>query len=147
MAAHERDDVTRSGIGHRNPRVGCSADRRRYTRHDLERNALFVEQQRFLAAAVEHERIPPFQSDDDLAIANLLRKQDADRLLVEHARGSGADIDPLGIRAGEAEQPRWNQVIVNDHVRAFQQLPPADGDQRRIARTGADDVDARLVHV
>ena len=70
------------------------------------RNALFVEEQRFLAAAVEHERIAPFQPDDGLALARLLREQEADRFLLERLRRGGADIDLLGVRSRGAQQPR-----------------------------------------
>ena len=83
VAAHQREDVSRLGIRHRHARVRRRADRRRDSGDNLERHPLLVQEQRFLAAAVEHEGVPPLQADDALVLARLLGEQDRNRLLVE----------------------------------------------------------------
>ena len=133
-----------SGIRDRHAGVGRPADRRRNARHDLERDALLVQEQRFLAAAVEHERVAPLEPHDGLALARLLGEQEADRVLIERLRRRGADVDPLGVRPGQAQQraggrggrrrprrrparQRWPRTLMSDGI----------------AGAGADDVDAR----
>jgi len=72
VAAYEHQHVARAGIRDRHAGVGQAADRRRDSRHDLERDALLVQEQRFLSAAVEDERVAPLQARDGLAFARLL---------------------------------------------------------------------------
>ena len=67
--------------------------------HDLERHALLVQEQRFLAAAVEHERVAPLQPRDRLALARLLGEQVADGFLRHRLRARRADVDQLGAGA------------------------------------------------
>ena len=104
--------------------------------------ALLVQEQRFLAAAVEHERIAPLQPRDGLAFARLLREQVADRFLLERLRRRRADVDVLGVRRAPAQQPRVDVVVVDDDVGRLEVAQPAHGDQAGIAGAGADDVDA-----
>ena len=93
VAADERQRVAAAGIGERDARVARHADAGRNAGHDLERHALLVQEQRFGAAAVEHERIAPLQPRDDLALARLLGEQVADRFLLERLRRGDADVD------------------------------------------------------
>ena len=104
------------------------------------RDALLVQEQRFGAAAVEHERVAPFQPRDRLALARLLREQVADRFLLERLRRGDADVDLLRVGARVAQQPRVDEVVVQHDVGRGQVLQPADGDQARIARAGADQI-------
>ena len=70
---------------------------------------MFVKEQRFLAAAVEDERIAPLQADDGLAIPGLLREEKTDRVLLEWLGRGRADIDAsrrqAGLRAEDAHEP------------------------------------------
>ena len=146
VPAHERQHVTALGIGDRNAGVGRAADGRGNAGHDLERDALLVEEQRFLAAAVEHEGVPPLQADHGLALARLLGEEDRDRFLVERLRRRGADVDHLGLAPRPPQQPGVDAVVVDDDVGHLEVALPADADQRRVAWAGAHDVDKRTVH-
>ena len=83
--------------------------------HDLERDALLVEEQRFRAAAVEHERIAPLQPRDGLAFARLFGEQVADRFLLERLRRGGADVDLLGVAAAPERSSRGVHEVVVEH--------------------------------
>ena len=67
---------------------------------------MLVEEQRFLAAAIEDERIAPFQPRHDLAFARFLDKQVVDGLLIERLRCREAHVDFLRVLPRVAEQPR-----------------------------------------
>ena len=74
-ALHEGHRLAGAGIGHRHAGVGRHRDAGRQAGHDLEGDALLVQEDRFLAAAVEEERIAPLEADDDLALAGLLGRR------------------------------------------------------------------------
>ena len=93
------------------------------------RDALLVQEQRFLAAAVEHERVAPLQAHDRLALAGLLGHEQADRVLRRPGRGRVADVDALGIGASHPQQARIDERVVDDDVRAGQVTEPAHRDQ------------------
>ena len=99
-----------------------------------------MEEQRFLAAAVEHERVAPLQPDDDLAFARFLGEQKADRVLLERLRRRRTDVDALGVGPRAAQQPRMDAMVVDDHVGGLEVALAADADERRIPGSGADDV-------
>ena len=105
-----------------------------------------MQEQRLLAAAVEHERVSPFQPHDRLAFARFLGEQQADRVLLERFGRRRADVDALGVRPRAAQQPCVDAVIVHDDVGRFEVALAANGDQRRIAGARSDDVDAGLFH-
>ena len=75
-----------------------------------------MQEQRFGAAAVEDERVAPFQPRDDLALARLLGEQIADRFLLERLRRGDADVDLLGVGPRVAQQARVNEVVVEHDV-------------------------------
>ena len=132
VAAHDRQDVARLRIGDRDAGVRGAADRHRDPRHDLERNALLVEEQRFFSAAVEDERIAPLQTDDGLAVACLFGKQKTDRVLLERLGRRRADVNPFRVGPRAAQQPRVDPVIVNHDVSRLEVALPSHADERRI---------------
>ena len=77
---------------------------------------MLVQEQRFLAAAIEHERIAPLQPRDDLALARFFDEQVVDGFLIERLRRREADVDLLGVLARIAEQPRVHEVVVEHDV-------------------------------
>ena len=113
VAAHDQR-VTRLGIRDRHPGIGGAGNRQRNAGHDLEGNALLVQEDRFLAAAVEHERIAPLQPHHRPAFARLLREQVGDCILVERLGGGRADVDPLRRRRALAASSRASHAMVVD---------------------------------
>jgi hypothetical protein len=105
-----------------------------------------VQEQRFLAPAVEHEGIAPLQARHGLAFARLVGDQEADRVLVERLRRGGADIDALGFGPRHPQQARVHPMVVDDDVGGPQEALPANADQGRIPGARPDEVNARRVH-
>ena len=104
VAAHERHGVAAAGIGDRNAGVRAWRRSRRHARDHLEAHALFVQEQRFLAAVIEQERIAPLEPRHGLAFARFLGQQVADRFLIARLGRGAADVDPLGMRRRDVEQ-------------------------------------------
>jgi hypothetical protein len=101
-----------------------------------------VQEDRFLAAAVEHERIAPFQPHDNLPLACFFRHEVADGILVERLRRGRADVDALGGGSRHAQHALVDAMVVHDDISTFETLSPSYAHQCRVARPGADDVDA-----
>ena len=93
-----------------------------------------MQEQRFFAAAVEHERIAPFQPHDRLAFTRFLGQQEADRILVERLRRRRADVDLLRARPRRAAAAARAPMVVDDDVRCLETALAAHADERRIAR-------------
>ena len=109
-------------------------------------HAVFVEEQRFLAAAIEDERVAPLEARDDAAFAGLLHQQVADGLLRHRAGRGRADVDPLGMRGRLCQQPLVDEVVVDDDVGHRQARQAAHGDQPGITWPGADQIDLAACH-
>ncbi len=103
--------------------------------------AVLVKEQRFLSAAIEHERIAPLQSRHRLAFARFLDQQIVDGFLIERLRRRQADVDFLSVLAGIAEQPRVDEVIVEHDVGRGEMAQTAGGDKSRVTWACADQVD------
>ena len=144
MPANERDRVAAAGIGDRHAGVGAGADRVGHARHHFVLHALFVQEQRFLAALVEQERIAPLQPRDGLALARLLGEQEADRILIARLRRGAANVDALGMLGRDCEQVGMHEVIEDHHVGFLQAAKPAQGNQVGRAGSGADHIDDRF---
>ena len=57
-----------------------------------------------------------------------------------------ADIDPLGVGTGAAQEPRMHAMVVDHHIGRFEITLASHADERRIARASSDEIDARLFH-
>ena len=140
MAPHEHEGIAGFRIRERDAGVRRCADRDGNSRNDLERHALLVQEQRFLRAAVEHERIAPLQAGDDVAVARLVGDEHRERVLRERPFGRRARGDAFGVGPGPSER-RLGGAVVDHHVSLRQQASPANGHEPGVARAGADDVD------
>ncbi len=97
-----------------------------------------MQEERFGPAAIEHERIAPFQTRNRLALAGLFRQQVADRFLFERLRRGEADVDLFGVRTRVTQQTRRHDVIVEDDIRRREVLQSPHGHQSGIPGAGAD---------
>jgi hypothetical protein len=116
-------------------------------RHHFEPHSRRPQRVRLLAAAREDERVAAFEAHDLLAGLAALDQQRVDVGLV-HRRAARrlADADPLRIRR-EVEQSGDRETVVDHHVGAGQHLGAAKRQERRIARSGADEIDGhRVLH-
>jgi hypothetical protein len=138
VAADESHGVAAARVGDRNAGVSGHRNAGGNTGDHLERDALFVEEERFGAAAAEHVRIAPFQPCDGFSLARLFREEITDRLLFQWLRSGGAHIDLLCIRTRGTQQSRRHQMVVEHDIGGGQVVHAANGDQARIAGAGAD---------
>jgi hypothetical protein len=139
VSANQHERVAGAGIRQRNARVGRRADGDGHARHHLERDPLFVQEDRFLGAAREHERVAPLEPRDGVTLARLFGEQDGDGFLRGVPLGGRADGDPLRVGPRQAQQ-RLDGAVVHDHVSRGEQTNAAGGDQSRIARARPDQI-------
>ena len=111
---------------------------RRHARHDLEADALLVQEHRFLGAAVEDEGIAPLEPRHLMAVSRLFGEQHRDGVLRDVALGGTAGVNPLRVRRRPA-QHRFCRAVVDDDVGLSEQSRATGRKQSRIARPGADD--------
>ena len=109
--------------------------------------ALLVQEQRFDAALIEHERVAPLEAHDQFVLARLFGDEVTDRLLIEAFGRGAADVDPLGGGWREVEQARMHEVVVDHHVRRLQTAKSARADQIRRTGPRADEIDNAPQHL
>ncbi len=144
MTAHDGERVAAARVGERDAGVGGNAEDYRHPRHDFEGNALLVQEQRFLAAAIEDERVALLEARHDLAFARLLGQQEADRVLVGGFAGRAAHVDALGPARGQIEDARVHRVVVDHDVGRTEAALAPGGDETGCARTRANQIHQRL---
>ncbi len=147
ISAQHDDDVAAAGVGERDAGVCGRAERRGNAGNDFEWNALLVQEERFLAAAVEDERVTPLESRDELSLAGFFGEQERDRILRGIALGGRADLDLFGVDRRQPQQAR-RRAIVNDDIGVRQDASAAYADEPRIAGARADEnhVSNRIGH-
>ena len=128
-----RDGTVRDG----DARIGGHGDGGGDARHDLERDALFLEQQALLAAAPEDEGIAALESHDGLALLRLRREQRADVLLAHRVMGGClADVDALRVRGRPGEDAFIREAVVDDDLRPLEALGALERNQSIISGAG-----------
>ena len=142
VAGDERDGGGELAVGHRDAGVGGSGDARGDARHDLERDAGLQAHERLLAAAAEHERVTALQPHHVPPGPRVVEQQPVG-LRLRHLLAAAllADVVQLGVGARAGERLGRDQPVVQDHVRARDQLRGAHGQQAGVARPRADQVD------
>ena len=80
------------------PGEGRRGEQRRHAGDDLEGHALLVQEQRFGAAAIEHERVAPLEPRDHLALARLFGER---KLMASCSAAWGAAL-PTSMRSAVA---------------------------------------------
>ena len=123
-------------MGDRNSGPGRNRAQRRDARNDLERDPGFCQDERFLAAAAEHERIAALEPDDVEAAPPVQHEQSVDLVLVE---ALAADADR--VRRRLLDELVAHQPVVDEDVAGAHELEPPGGDQAGIARAGSDEED------
>ena len=84
--ADQRDCVAAARIGDRHTGIRCHGKTGNHAGHDLERDAVLVEEQGFLAPAIEHERVAPLEARNQLSRRVPLDEQVADGFLLHGLR-------------------------------------------------------------
>src|SRR3990172_2331549 len=145
----EGDGRGHAAVGERDPGRRGAPDGRRDAGNDLELHAFPCEMLRLLASPSEDERVSGFQADNGSPFPRQPHRRLVDGDLFQ--RGPVPRRLPLpGIaefqrfRWGQREDLLRDEVVVDDRVRAAQQAKCAHGEEIRIPRPRADDVDLPL---
>src|SRR5262245_38072581 len=116
-------------------------------RDDLERDFGISQRFRLFAAATKNEWIATLEPHDLAAKPGVVNECSVDFFLSDAmAAGLLADKNPGGCRRRLLEKFNVHQLIVNDNLSAVQQLQSADGDQARIPRPRADEINFACTH-
>ena len=131
-----------AAVGHRDAGVRGGADRAGDAGHHLERDAGRGERLGLLAAAPEHERVAALQPHD----ARPARPCSTSTALISSwVRSTSPGALPAAMSSApgrrEVEQRRRRQPVVHDDVGAAEQLGAAHGEQPRVTRARAHEVD------
>ena len=131
--------VSTGGAGH--------GDRGADARHYLHRHARQGARQHLLAAPAEDERIAALQPHDEPAGLSVVDQDGRDGRLVEAMASRGfPGKDPERAGGSLVEEVWAHELIVDDHLRAPKPAQPPEGDQLRVAGSGADEDDAAVRH-
>lgn len=97
------------------------------------------------AAAAEDERVAAFQPHGRFTVLRLADQQRVDAGLRHRVMAFLlADEDLAALRVGEIENGRADQPVMDDDVGGLDQAQCTDGQQFRISRSRANDMDDTL---
>ena len=143
--ADEGDAGGEVAVGERDPGVGRGAERRRDPGHHLEGDARRDEGLRLLRPAPEEEGIAALEPHHGAACAGRGDQRSLDRrlagLLGGRLAAALADAAHLGALPRPVEQGRVHQLVVEHEVRRGEELGAAHGQETRVPRSAADQVD------
>ena len=121
--------------------IGRHRDGRRDARHDLERQAVLLEQQPLLAAAAEDKRVAALEAHDRLAFFCLIDEQLVDVRLLHRVVARGlADVDELRIARRPAEDAVIREAVVDDDLGLLQAVHCLEADEAVVPRTRPDQI-------
>jgi hypothetical protein len=143
MTGDHRERGGHPSVGHRHTGGGRCGDRGRDARDDLERDAGLHQRQRFLATAAEHEGVAALEAHDPPALAGELHEERGDQLLRHWTAWALADVDQLDAFGDEGQHAVADEGVVDDDVGLGEQPGGLQGQQIRIAGTGADERNSR----
>ena len=114
----------------------------RHAGNDLQGNAAPRARRHFLGQAAEDARVARLQADHRLALPGGFDHLGVDLVLGDVPAGAVmAQANPLGRGRGVFQDQRVDQVVIEHHVGLTQALGRPEGQQARIAGTGAGQVD------
>ena len=125
------------------PASAGHADRAGHAGNHLDRDARRHAGLEFLHAAAEDERVAALEPDHPAAGARVLDEQRVDLLLCHRPPSRQLrGVDDLDVRRQGGQQGQRREVVGHDDVGLGDRLPPAHGDEPRIAGAAADQHDA-----
>src|SRR2546422_5889312 len=138
------DDGERGGdaaVGQRDPGVRGHRDGGGHPRHDLERDPRARQRLRLLAAPAEDEGVAALEPHDAPAAPRVPHEEGVDLLLGQRVSAARLAREDPARPWRLVEETPIHQAVVDDDVGAAQEPEAADGDQPRVAGTGADERD------
>src|SRR5215831_3759877 len=121
--------------------VSGSSNRRTDSRNDFVGDSRAFQSGRLFTSPAEHEGISALEPDYQLAFARFANEKLLDLSLIDAAlTGLLADVNQFGARRGVFQQFGANQSIVKNNLRPLQTIFALQGEQIRISRPCADEV-------
>ena len=125
-------------MGDRNTRIGRHGDCRGHARNDLKRHALLFQQQRFLAAAPEDERVSALQAHDAFPFFRFVGQQLVDvALLHRMVRGRLADVNHFRVILRPPQDAVVGEAVIDHDVGFLQTFNGLQCNQPIISRSRA----------
>src|SRR5262245_55334212 len=128
-------------MSYRNSRESRHSDCARDAGHNFKRNSGLRESTSFFASPAKNKWVAAFEPANVFAFASPFDHEPLDLVLLDAVVSRFfPNADDLGLRFGFFEQVQINQTIVEHNVGFAQACEPADGDQVRISRSRANDI-------
>ncbi len=142
VPGHHREVGRDPAVGDRDAPVGQRADRARDARHHFVGDPRSGERFGFFAAPPEHERVAALEPHDGVRGLAAVDEHRVD-LVLAHVDLAGClpGRDQLRACGHDFEQGRRREAVVHDDVGAGEHREPAHGEQSRIPRPRAHEVD------
>jgi hypothetical protein len=139
VAGDEGDGLGRAAMGQGRAGAGAGGQGRGDAGHHMALDARFAAGQQLLAATAEQERVAALQAHDVQAVQGQRHDQLVDVVLRQGvARLALGDVDPAGADGRQVEDLVGNQAVMHHHIGGAQGVEGAEGQEVRIAGTGAD---------
>src|SRR4029434_5318113 len=130
-----------------NTGVGRHGNRGANAGNDLKRDFSISQRLRLFPAATKNERIAALETHNLVTKPGVVDEYSVDFFLSDAMASSLlADKNPDGRGRRLFEKLKADQLIVNDHLSAVQQLQPTDRDQARISRPRSDEINFARPH-
>lgn len=128
-------------MGHGDAGVFRHRDGACNARHEFKGKPLFLQEQRFFAAAAEHKGIAAFETGDDFAFPGQIGQKTANVFLFHRmVARSLADVNPYRVVPGPAQNAGIGQPVVDDDICPGQAVPALQRQQARIAGARANQI-------
>ncbi len=140
MPGHKTNTLRQIPIGQGNPCITGSAECSRNSRHNNALHALFHQRSDLLAATTKDERITTFQSHNVFASLRCSQHSFVNIVLASTGKRTLlANIDLFGITSCIIKDGPVDQIVIQNHIGALQQLQRLERDQFRIAWSDSED--------
>ena len=122
-------------------RIGGHGDGGSHARHDFKRQAVFRQEQGFLAAASEDEGIAALEAHDALALLRELDEELRDVFLLHRVVARAFSyVDALGFFRHEREDAAVREVVIDDGVGFFETRVRLDRQKPWVSGAGSDKI-------
>ena len=122
-------------------RIGGHGDGRSHAWHDFKRQAVFRQEQGFLAAAPEDEGVAALEAHDAFSFAGELDEEFRDVFLLHRVVARAfSHVDALGFLRHEREDAAVREVVIDDGVGFFETRVRLDRQKPRVSGAGSDKI-------
>ena len=138
MAGDEPDGLRPVAMGQRYAGVRRASERGGNAGNDLEVDAMPAQCLDLFAAAAEDERVPALEARHPPTLPRIAEQERVDVRLPRAGEGATlADVDPFRVATAQFQHPGRDEIVIVDDVRPLQRAQRFQGEEVRVAGTGA----------